>query len=187
MKTIITILLMFSISCTFLCCSQASALGTDTDREIIDKTARWVANAVDGYSGKASALADAVFDTPELAGHEYLSSQTMIAALRDAGFDVESPVADIDTAFTASYGNGSPVIGLLAEFDSVSGVSQEAGALEPVCIIDGGNGHGCGHNLCPGNTGTQLADGRTGEIFSRSYGYAVRSESDGSDCHTFYE
>ena len=67
--------------------------------------------------------------------------------LEKEGFTVETPVAGIQTAFKASYGSGKPVIGILAEFDALSGLSQEAGAAERRELVPGGNGHGCGHNM----------------------------------------
>ena len=59
---------------------------------------------------------------------------------------METGVADIPTAFVATYGSGSPVIGILAEFDALPGLSQEANPTKK--SIDGKNaGHGCGHHL----------------------------------------
>jgi aminobenzoyl-glutamate utilization protein B len=59
---------------------------------------------------------------------------------------VETGVADIPTAFVATYGSGTPVIGILAEFDALPGLSQEANPTKK--SIDGKNaGHGCGHHL----------------------------------------
>jgi aminobenzoyl-glutamate utilization protein B len=55
-------------------------------------------------------------------------------------------VADIPTAFVASSGQGKPVIGFLAEYDTLPGVSQVAGP-EPRPRIDNAPGHACGHNL----------------------------------------
>ena len=52
---------------------------------------------------------------------------TDIQHLRDAGFSVETGVAGIPTAFVATYGTGSPAIGILAEFDALPGLSQTAG------------------------------------------------------------
>ena len=69
---------------------------------------------------------------------EYLASE---------GFTIASGVADIPTAFTATYGSGRPYIGLLAEYDALSGLSQKAGVAEQKPLATGGNGHGCGHNL----------------------------------------
>lgn len=63
------------------------------------------------------------------------------------GFEVERGTCNIETAFAASYGHGRPYIGILAEYDALSGLSQEAGLIERKAIQEGGNGHGCGHNL----------------------------------------
>ena len=66
--------------------------------------------------------------------------------LKKNGFKVLSGVAGIETAFTASYGQGRPIIGILGEFDANAGISQK---LKPVkeARIPGAAGHGCGHNL----------------------------------------
>ena len=56
------------------------------------------------------------------------------------------PLAGIPTAFKASYGHGRPVIGILAEFDALEGLSQEGGVAERKPKVEGGSGHGCGHN-----------------------------------------
>ena len=61
---------------------------------------------------------------------EFQSAKLYCEVLEKEGFTVETPVAGIQTAFKASYGSGKPVIGILAEFDALSGLSQEAGAAE---------------------------------------------------------
>ena len=53
----------------------------------------------------------------------------------------------VETAFTADFGQGRPRIGILGEFDALSGLSQKAGLAEKEALIPGANGHGCGHNL----------------------------------------
>ena len=74
------------------------------------------------------------------------SSGILQAELESAGFDVESGVAGMPTAFIASYGVGSPVIGILAEFDALPGISQQvAGERAPIPGL--GAGHACGHHL----------------------------------------
>ena len=70
-----------------------------------------------------------------------------LEALEKEGFEVERGTCNIETAFAASYGHGRPYIGILAEYDALSGLSQEAGLIERKAIQEGGNGHGCGHNL----------------------------------------
>jgi aminobenzoyl-glutamate utilization protein B len=50
------------------------------------------------------------------------------------------------TAFSATWGEGDPVIGLLGEYDAMPSLSQKLSSRqEPVEVS--GHGHGCGHNL----------------------------------------
>jgi aminobenzoyl-glutamate utilization protein B len=66
--------------------------------------------------------------------------------LENAGFTIERGVAEIPTAFTATFGSGKPVIGILGEYDALPGLSQRAVPYrEPA--VPGGYGHGCGHHL----------------------------------------
>lgn len=100
-------------------------------------------------SGTTIALAKEIWDYAELSYEEFKSSAALIKALKDQGFEVEEGIADMPTAFKASYkcGSGKPVIGLLAEYDALSGLSQKAACPRQEAIEPGGSGHGCGHNL----------------------------------------
>ena len=93
------------------------------------------------------ALADTIWANPELSLKEFGSTASYCAALRELGFAVKEKLCGIDTAFCGSYGSGRPVIGILGEFDALSGLSQKAGSAQPEPLIPGGCGHGCGHNL----------------------------------------
>lgn len=92
-------------------------------------------------------VSDAIWEYAELSLKEFKSAELYIKTLKEAGFTVESPVANIETAFKASYGSGHPVIGILAEYDALSGLSQAAGATSREELTPGGSGHGCGHNM----------------------------------------
>src|SRR3546814_9171094 len=72
-----------------------------------------------------------------------------IAMLQEAGFRITRDAAGIPTAFVAEAGAGGPVIGILGEYDALSGLSQESGAYacQPSSETANGNGHGCGHHL----------------------------------------
>ncbi len=77
---------------------------------------------------------------------EVKSSKRVADLLREAGFEVREGVAEIPTAFVASYGSGKPVIGILAEFDALPGLSQAA-VPHPEARSETTWGHGCGHHL----------------------------------------
>lgn len=97
--------------------------------------------------GFLARISDAVWETPETCFEENASAETLCNALEEAGFQVEREVAGIATAFIGTYGKGKPVIGFLGEFDALSGLSQVAGEAQKIPLENGGNGHGCGHNL----------------------------------------
>jgi len=87
-----------------------------------------------------------IWDYAEVGYKEVKSSQLHQQTLRDNGFTVQAGVADIPTAFLATYGSGKPVIGILAEYDALPGLSQEA-VPEKKPIAGRDAGHGCGHHL----------------------------------------
>ncbi|UYZ59661.1 amidohydrolase [Hymenobacter latericus] len=87
-----------------------------------------------------------IWDFAEVGYKETRSSALLQKTLRANGFSVQAGVAEIPTAFVASYGSGEPVIGILAEFDALPGLSQQATpAKQAVAGRDAG--HGCGHHL----------------------------------------
>lgn len=92
-------------------------------------------------------LSDQIWETPETLFTEFQSSRTLAQAMEGYGFSVEWGLAGIETAFRCVWGSGKPVIGFLAEFDALPGLSQQAGVAEQRPLVEGGNGHGCGHNL----------------------------------------
>ena len=80
-------------------------------------------------------------------GYQETKSSALLAEmLEKAGFTIERSVAGIPTAFTATFGEGTPVIGMLGEFDALPGMSQDA-VPERHPIEPGGYGHACGHHL----------------------------------------
>ena len=92
-------------------------------------------------------LSDEIWGYAELSLYEHKSCAAYVKALTAAGFQVESPFCDLDTAFLARFGSGKPVIAILAEYDALSGLSQQGGKAERDPEPGMSNGHGCGHNL----------------------------------------
>jgi len=102
--------------------------------------------ALDGQSAHYAQVAKQIWGFAEVGFQEYKSSALLQSELVSAGFKVDSGVAGIPTAFTATYGSGKPVIAIVGEFDALPGLSQDA-TPEKHVIIDGGAGHACGHHL----------------------------------------
>lgn len=93
------------------------------------------------------AVSDRIWEFAELSLNEYKSVACYLDFLRKEGFAIREQVAGVPTAFAASYGSGSPRIGILAEYDALSSLSQKPGVAEKAPLVPGGHGHGCGHNL----------------------------------------
>ena len=108
-----------------------------------------IQNLVAQKADTAVALAKEIWGYAELSYEENKSAGALIAALKKEGFSIEEGIAGIPTAFTATFrsGTGKPVVGLLAEYDALSGLSQKAGCPVQEPVREGGAGHGCGHNL----------------------------------------
>ena len=114
MKTLITFFISFCLISAGLAQSKLS------------KDDKSVLAGLDEKQEQYAEVAHQIWNYAELGYQEEQSSQLLQKTLSDAGFSVEAGVADIPTAFVASYGSGEPVIALLAEFDALPGMSQTA-------------------------------------------------------------
>lgn len=112
----------------------------------IDKDKTDVINTIDGKYEYYKQRALQIWNYAEVGFQEVKSSALLQQTLKDNGFNVQANVAGMPTAFVATYGSGSPVIGILAEFDALPGLSQNATPeKEPNSKLE--SGHGCGHHL----------------------------------------
>jgi aminobenzoyl-glutamate utilization protein B len=87
-----------------------------------------------------------IWEFAEVGYKEVKSADLLKSELRQAGFTVQDNVAGMPTAFTATWGQGRPVIAVLGEYDALPGLSQAA-SPDRKPLVDNGPGHGCGHNL----------------------------------------
>lgn len=122
----------------FTLCAQ-SKKSLSKEKEILIKNIE--ANAKEWVE-----VAESIWNYAEMGYLEEKSSTLLQSKLKDKGFKVEAGVADIPTAFVATFGSGTPVIGILAEFDALPGLSQEA-TPERNPIPGQDAGHACGHHL----------------------------------------
>ena len=91
-------------------------------------------------------VAHQIWEYAEVGYQEEKSSALLKSQLEAAGFSIESGLAGIPTSFVATYGSGSPTIGILAEYDALPGISQD-NVPERKVRIEGAAGHACGHHL----------------------------------------
>lgn len=102
--------------------------------------------AVDSKAGRFGDVSRRIWEFAEVGYKETKSAALLKDELRAAGFAIQENVAGIPTAFSATWGTGKPVIGILGEYDALPGLSQEA-APEKKAREGATSGHGCGHNL----------------------------------------
>lgn len=108
--------------------------------------AQAVLASIDAKGKTYGDVAMRIWSFAEVGYQETQSSALLQEQLKSAGFDVKAGVAEIPTAFVATWGSGQPVIGIVGEFDALPGLSQAA-APERQPIVENGAGHGCGHHL----------------------------------------
>jgi aminobenzoyl-glutamate utilization protein B len=101
---------------------------------------------VDAQSGTLIDLSDQVWRFAETALKETESSKVLADYAEQQGFRVTRGVAGLPTSFVAEYGQGSPVIGIMGEYDALPGISQKAQPTREA-LVEGAPGHGCGHNM----------------------------------------
>ncbi len=113
--------------------------------------------SIDNHASEMIALSNKIWAAAEIALKENVSAKALADYAEAQGFTVERGVAEMPTAFIASYGSGKPIIGIMGEFDALPGLSQKA-VPEKSPLVEGAAGHGCGHNLFgPGSLGAAVA------------------------------
>ena len=124
----------------------------------MDGSARATALAwVDANAGTLKTVNKNIWTYAEVGLQEVRSSRELVTLLKANGFDVQEGVAGMPTAFVATYGSGRPIIGILAEYDALPGLSQEA-VPERKERPNTAAGHGCGHSVFgTASTGAAIA------------------------------
>lgn len=136
----LTLTSILSLAIAFTCTAQTkNNKSTDV---LKNEAATSIQSGYDGYKK----IALSIWDYAELGYKEEKSTALLQKTLKDNGFTVEAGVAGIPTAFVATYGSGTPVIGILAEYDALPGLSQDNSPVKTPAA-NHTSGHGCGHHL----------------------------------------
>ena len=133
MKNLLSI--VFVIGSTFFLNSQS-----------VNKLKKDLLNSIEEKTLELTSFSDKIWEAAEVAFREDKSAEYLIEYAEANGLTIERGLAGMPTAFTASYGKGKPVIGIIGEFDALPGLSQTTAPYRDE-LIEGGAGHGCGHNL----------------------------------------
>ncbi|MCK9526646.1 MAG: amidohydrolase [Limnochordia bacterium] len=101
---------------------------------------------LNGIGDKVNEVSLEIWNHPEVSGQESKSADVFRQVLREHGFTIKELGEGLEHAFFAEYGNGSPVMAVLGEYDALPGLSQRLDTrANPT--VKGGPGHACGHNL----------------------------------------
>ena len=112
----------------------------------VNKLKKELLNSLEQKSSELISVSDNIWEAAEVAFREHKSADYLIKYAEENGLKVEKGLAGMPTAFTATYGEGKPVIGIIGEFDALPGLSQTTVPYKNE-LVEGGAGHGCGHNL----------------------------------------
>ena len=105
-----------------------------------------VAAGIDARTKLAQVMVDQVFSYAEPGFQEFKTSEYLTDILEKNGFKVTRGVAGIPTAFTATWGEGGPMVALGSDIDGLLGLSQYPGSPQIKPMVEGAPGHGEGHN-----------------------------------------
>jgi aminobenzoyl-glutamate utilization protein B len=132
-------------------------VGFTFSQKNISKNKKLLIQSVEKHKTQLIKISDSIWALAETAFEETKSSKILADYAELQGFNVERGVANIPTAFVATYGSGKPVISVLGEFDALPGISQKAQPIKTP-FKEGAAGHGCGHNLFgAGSLGAAIA------------------------------
>lgn len=135
-----------SSACVCLLLIWSSAQAQKNAAPKISANKKAVMQSIETHGKEMTEVSDKIWSFAETAFNESQSAKVLSDFAEANGFKVERGVAEIPTAFIATYGSGSPVIGILGEFDALPGLSQKANPTKDPVVV-GNPGHGCGHNL----------------------------------------
>jgi aminobenzoyl-glutamate utilization protein B len=139
MKKSVPFIVSLAIVCNCLGQKNTSAKTNDV---LKNESAATIQAGYDTYKK----IALSIWEYAEPGYKENKSSALLQNTLKDNGFAVEAGVAGMPTAFVATYGSGSPVIAILAEYDALPGLSQDNSPTK-IAITNKTSAHACGHHL----------------------------------------
>lgn len=133
-----------AIFCSVVCCLLA--LTASAQAPAVNLLKQEAVQIVDSRQDFTQVMVDSIFSFSELGFHETQTSKFVTEALEKEGFQITHGIAGMPTAWVASWGQGKPVIGFMADIDGLPETSQKPGVAYHDPLIKGGPGHGEGHN-----------------------------------------
>ncbi len=126
--------------------SAVFAQGKTMSEKKISALKKEIAAEIDDRQKFTQEMVDMIFSFGELGFQEFETSKYITGILAENGFSIEEGISGIPTAWTATWGNGKPVIAIGSDLDCIPKASQKPGVAYHDPIIEGAPGHGEGHN-----------------------------------------
>lgn len=116
------------------------------DANRIEELKNEAIQAIEENGKLGQVMVDSIFSFAEVGFQEYETSRYLTEILEENGFTIERDVAGLPTGWTATWGSGEPVIAIGSDIDGVPKASQMPGVAYHYPQVEGGPGHGEGHN-----------------------------------------
>jgi aminobenzoyl-glutamate utilization protein B len=137
---------MRKIVCVLFVALAMSMATAQPSASKIDKLKLEVAKEVEKNAPLGQQINDMLFSFAELGFQEVETFNYLTRLLEKEGFKIEKGISGVPTAWTATWGSGSPVIALGSDVDCIPKASQKPGVAYHDPIVEGAPGHGEGHN-----------------------------------------
>ncbi len=124
----------------------APLTGAAQQRPTSEQLAEEAEQLVASMQKTSQEIVDSIFSFGELGFQELWTVEYITGILEEEGFTVETGCAGMPTCYVASWGAGKPVIGIMGDIDGLPETSQKPGVAYHDPLIEGGPGHGEGHN-----------------------------------------
>ena len=152
----------FSVALLILLVRPGEALGSHRAKGDLSQVKQTALDQVAALDGTINQMAAQLWKFSEIALTEKTSAAFLAGVLEKEGFALRREVAGMPTAFVAEWGEGKPVIGILAEFDALPNIGNNPVPRREPRSDGHPHGQGCGHNLFgAGSTGAAIALKRT--------------------------
>jgi aminobenzoyl-glutamate utilization protein B len=141
--TITAILLLFTAN---IGVAQSESIAVDAPPPKLTGLKAEAAESVDAMRKLTQEIVDSLFSFSELGFQEFETQRYLADILVQNGFNVETGVSGIPSAWWATWGEGKPVIALGTDVDGIPKSSQMPGVVYRQPMVEGAPGHGEGHN-----------------------------------------
>lgn len=134
------------LSLVLLAVAPLAPAAAQTPDPRLEKLKAEAITMVDADAKRVQEIVDMLFSYSELGFEEVDTARYLTQMLEKEGFSIERGVAGMPTAWVARWGSGKPVITLGSDVDGIPQASQKPGVAYRDPLVEGGPGHGEGHN-----------------------------------------